>query len=129
MKTQYDTRTDAVIYGCDATRDFTQADWARLASAALDQAGLATPANAVAAFLAEPARRHAIEEDEARHGMYLGALVALGVSNLGMASDLAKLTRSTDEATKVVILMRDARDGDRVWPALEWLRAQRRVSP
>jgi hypothetical protein len=63
------------------------------------------------------------------HGMYLGAFVALDIPNVSMASDLAKLTRSTDEATKVVILMRDARDGDRVWPALEWLRVQRRVSP
>ena len=39
-KTQYDTRTDAVIYGCDATASFTPADWIRLAMAALDQAGV-----------------------------------------------------------------------------------------
>lgn len=34
---QYDARVDAVVYGA-TTRDFTRADWRRLAVAALDQA-------------------------------------------------------------------------------------------
>lgn len=36
----YDPKTDAIVFGFNATVDFTEADWARLALAALDQAGL-----------------------------------------------------------------------------------------
>lgn len=36
----YGERVDAVVYGSPATADYTPADWARLALAALDQAGL-----------------------------------------------------------------------------------------
>ena len=39
MKTQYDEKTDAVIYGA-ATKDLVEHDWVRLAVAALDQAGV-----------------------------------------------------------------------------------------
>lgn len=39
-KAQYDSKTDAVIYGSSLTSDFTREDWIRLALAALDQAGL-----------------------------------------------------------------------------------------
>lgn len=35
----YDARTQAVVYGCDDTADFTREDWINLAMAALDQAG------------------------------------------------------------------------------------------
>ena len=56
-------------------------------------------------------------------------MIALDIVNIRMASDLAELTRSTDEATKAILIMRASRQGDRVWPALEWLRGQRRVSP
>lgn len=63
------------------------------------------------------------------HAMYLGAFAALGVTGVDLASDLTELTRSTDDAVGAIAVMRDARAGDRVWPALEWLRAQRRVSP
>lgn len=38
--TRYDATTDAVVYDCDRTASFTPADWARLALAALDQAGV-----------------------------------------------------------------------------------------
>jgi hypothetical protein len=38
-KVQYDEWTDVVIYG-DATKNFTEGGWIRLASAALDQAGV-----------------------------------------------------------------------------------------
>lgn len=36
----YGKRIDSVVYGCDATSDYTREDWIRLALAALDQAGV-----------------------------------------------------------------------------------------
>ena len=80
-------------------------------------------------MIALDAAARAVLEADARHGMYLGAFIALDIVNIRMASDLAELTRSTDEATKAILIMRASQQGDRVWPALEWLRGQRRVSP
>ncbi len=113
MKTQYDPKTDAVIYGCDATSNFTGEDWRRLALAALDQAG-ELPVTATMR--------------DAWRAMYAGAFAALNILNPAMIFELADLTRSSDEATGAILAMRAAREGDRVWPALAWLRARRGVS-
>ena len=61
--------------------------------------------------------------------MYLGAFVALKVENIAMAKELSDLTRSDEEAVVVIRIMRDRREGDRVYPALAWLRTQRQVKP
>lgn len=63
------------------------------------------------------------------HAMYLGAFLALGVSNLDVANEMAELTHSNDQAVRAILTMRLAQEGDRVWPALEWLRAQGGVKP
>lgn len=47
-QTQYDEKTDPVIYGSPVTADFTREDWLRLALAALDQAGITPPQLSVA---------------------------------------------------------------------------------
>ena len=57
--------------------------------------------------------------------MYLGAFAALGVSNADMAAEMAEVTRSEDEAISAIHVMRRAKEGDRVWPALEWLKMKR----
>lgn len=57
--------------------------------------------------------------------MYLGAFAALRIDNAEMASGLAELTRSDDDAIKAIAMMRDGKAGDRVYPALEWLRMKR----
>lgn len=60
--------------------------------------------------------------------MYRGALIALDVSSLRMAPWLGRLTRTEGEAWAVIALMRKAPAGDRVRPAIEWLRARRHGS-
>ena len=115
-KTQYDTRTDAVIYGCDETADFTADDWQRLAAAALDQAGVRT------------LTANRMGPRATWRTMYHGALVALRVQNVDMAGELAELTRSDEEAEQAIRRLSDEGEGDRVHPVLEWLR-RRRVSP
>ena len=57
--------------------------------------------------------------------MYLGAFGALLVPNVSMALELAQLTRSEDEAIGAISVMRRAVEGDRVYPALEFLRKRR----
>ncbi len=57
---------------------------------------------------------------------YLGAFSALGIQNAPISRELADLTRSIDEATAACAIMGAARSGDRVWPALEFLRARRK---
>lgn len=57
--------------------------------------------------------------------MYLGALAALKIRNVDMAATLAELTRSDEEAIHVIVLLRDGKEGDRVWPARHWLQQQR----
>lgn len=59
------------------------------------------------------------------HAMYLGAFIALDVTNGPIADELTKLTRSAEEAVVAIEIMRRARPGDRVYPALRWLREQR----
>jgi hypothetical protein len=58
---------------------------------------------------------------------YSGAFAALRISNIDMAARLAELTRTDEEALRVIEIMRTAGEGDRVWPALEWLRMKREV--
>ena len=57
--------------------------------------------------------------------MYLGAFTALEIQNVGAAKMLAEATADEAEAVHAIGILRDGKDGDRVWPALEWLRAQR----
>jgi hypothetical protein len=57
--------------------------------------------------------------------MYLGAFAALNIKNGVMLFALVDLTRSDAEAAEVVARLRDAKEGDRVWPALAYLRALR----
>jgi hypothetical protein len=66
-------------------------------------------------------------DQEKWHAMYLGALVALGVTNLDAASLLANETRSTEEATQAIQTMKAARAWDRVCPALAFLQGLRKV--
>lgn len=47
-QTQYDEKTDKVIYDTSITAGFTTEDWLRLALAALDQAGVTPPQLSVA---------------------------------------------------------------------------------
>lgn len=61
----------------------------------------------------------------AMHMMYLGAFAALGVTNVAMARELADLTVTDDDFEGAIIRLREAREGDRVWPALDWLRQRR----
>jgi hypothetical protein len=92
---QYDTRTDAVVYGCDATRDFTHEDWIRLAMAALDQAGLDAAEQAVV--------RHALGSRSGGHVDVAGITFgALRISNVDMACELAELTRTEQEAARTI---------------------------
>lgn len=58
---------------------------------------------------------------------YLGAFVALGVSNVAMAEELAALTETDQECVHCIGVMRRAKEGDRVYPALQSLRALRKV--
>jgi hypothetical protein len=60
--------------------------------------------------------------------MYLGAFGALKIPNTAMTRKLAEVTCSDTEAAHAIGLLRDADEGDRVYPALAWLRAQRGVS-
>jgi hypothetical protein len=63
------------------------------------------------------------------HLCYLGALLALGVPNLDVAANLAKVTRTEDELVQAIARLRAAtRAEDRVWPVLNWLRELRRLS-
>jgi len=57
--------------------------------------------------------------------MYVGAFIVLGIYNVEAARDLAALTRSDVEANHVIHMLRDGRDGDRVWPVQAWLRTKR----
>ncbi len=66
--------------------------------------------------------------------MYLGAFAALGIAvkqsdNESDREDapkwLAELTTTHEEAIEAIGMMRDGRGGDRVYPALMWLRARR----
>jgi hypothetical protein len=59
------------------------------------------------------------------HMMYLGAFVALRIDNVEMAQELALTTFADEEVTRAIAMMRDGKPGDRVYPALEWLREQR----
>ena len=65
-------------------------------------------------------------EDQSRwHMMYLGAFAALVIPNVEMAKELAERTRTDDEAVHVIGMLRNGTDGDRVYPALSWLRDER----
>lgn len=55
---------------------------------------------------------------------YMGAFVALGVRNTAVVVELVELTRDLEEAVEAIGVMRQAREGDRVYRALAWLRAQ-----
>jgi hypothetical protein len=57
--------------------------------------------------------------------MYLGAFSALGVTNLAVAAELSELTRTEQECVHAIGVMRRSREGDRVYPALQALRAIR----
>ena len=58
---------------------------------------------------------------------YLGAFVALGVTNVAMAEELAALTETDQECVHCIGVMRRAKEGDRVYPALQSLRALRSI--
>jgi len=60
------------------------------------------------------------------HSMYLGAFTALRIVNVAMASVLVGVTSSDDETIRAIEIMRDGKEGDRVYPALLWLRNQRK---
>jgi hypothetical protein len=51
MKTQYDQKTDAVVYS-ESTPGFTRDDWINLAVAAADQAGIVTDLDRYKAYFA-----------------------------------------------------------------------------
>ena len=57
--------------------------------------------------------------------MYLGAFAALLIPNVEMAKELAELTKMEQDAVHAIGIMRDAPAGNRVWPALDWLRQRR----
>ena len=57
--------------------------------------------------------------------MYLGAFVALGITNISMCGELASLTTSDEECIHTIGVLRRAPEGDRVWPALAALRELR----
>ena len=63
--------------------------------------------------------------------MYLGAFGALGVTNVAMASELATLTKTDQEALHAIGVMRRAASGERAWDivgtALDALRVLRLV--
>ena len=59
--------------------------------------------------------------------MYLGAFGALGVTNVAMAEELAALTETDQECVHAIGVMRRAKEGDRVYPALQSLRALRSI--
>jgi hypothetical protein len=61
--------------------------------------------------------------------MYLGAFTVLGIGHLAMTESLAQETRTREEAEKVIARLREGREGDRVGPALQWLREQRKAVP
>jgi len=61
------------------------------------------------------------------HAMYCGAFVALGISNIDSASLLSNLTKTTDEAVEAIQMLKNGREGDRVYPAVEFLRKKRGV--
>ena len=68
----------------------------------------------------------------ARHGwhnMYLGAFCALTIMHVDMAKELAEMTCSDEEAIRIIGILRVSKEGDRVWPAREWIKAQRRPAP
>lgn len=84
--------------------------------------------NRLAAANESRVARRAVADPMAAYGwrmMYLGAFGALLIPNLAMAEQLGELTRSDEEAGHVIMLLRQGREGDRVWPALNWLREQR----
>jgi hypothetical protein len=57
--------------------------------------------------------------------MYLGAFAALRIQNLEIAGELTANTTSDEEAAHVIELLRTGKEGDRVYPALAWLKARR----
>lgn len=59
--------------------------------------------------------------------MYRGALIALDVSQLNAAPQLAGLTRTDGEAWAAIAIMRRSPAGGKVQLALEWLRMRREV--
>lgn len=59
--------------------------------------------------------------------MYRGALIALDVTQLNAAPQLAGLTRSDGEAWAAIAIMRKSPPGDRLRYALEWLRMRREM--
>lgn len=60
------------------------------------------------------------------HSMYLGAFAALGIANADVAHEMAEATRSDEEAIAAIHVLRRGKEGDRVWPALDWLRMKRK---
>lgn len=60
--------------------------------------------------------------------MYLGAFAALVIPNMEAAKLLADVTETDAEAARAIGIMRDASPGDRVYPALAWLRKQRKAA-
>jgi hypothetical protein len=64
----------------------------------------------------------------AAHLCYYGAFLALGIQNLDVAADLARVTRTEDELVQAVARLRGAvHANDRVWPVLNWLRELRSI--
>lgn len=60
--------------------------------------------------------------------MYLGALAAFGVTSIDVSVPmLLEQTRSDDECIHAIGVMRRAKSGDRVWPALEALKEMRKA--
>lgn len=59
--------------------------------------------------------------------VYTGALMALRVKALDNARELASLTRNNADLAAAIEVMAAAREGDRVWPALDFLRRLRDV--
>jgi hypothetical protein len=61
--------------------------------------------------------------------MYIGAFIVLGINNLDATRELAETTRSDAETERAIHVLRNNKEGDRVWPALQWLREQRQAAP
>lgn len=77
----------------------------------------------------EDGRNELTDKGHTWRGMYLGAFLVLRIPNDDAARELTELTRSDEEAAYAIHVMHNAIDGDRVWPALVWLREQRGIRP
>lgn len=67
-----------------------------------------------------------IVEKRAIRSIYFGALLALGVDTAPEAAGwLVDLTESPEECSQAIEVMRTAKPGDRVYPAMAYLRRLR----